>query len=257
MIEIIKEFFSFKGGIGFEMFGRVHKTTILLFIICILILYKNKEKIKRYKHKNKIPYIAAGILVLNRLIFTASVCFNGIYNWKYDLPLHFCFIAAYVFIIAVITKSTYIYKLSYYFSIAGPLVAIIIPNTTQNTGIQLGPDRYIYYQFIIAHHFLILANLYMLWVMDVDIKYKDAKSAFIVGNIMVLFVNIFNVLCGTNYSMLKEIPKEAINSLPCLDIGSPIIWLEIGALIMILIAMIPIKMNKKREESIKMLHEAA
>lgn len=245
----MKEFFSFEGGIGFKMFGPTHIITLLLFALCIVLLYNNKEKLKKFKYKDKIPYIAAVILFLNRFIFCGALKHFGIYNIKYDLPLHFCFIAAYVFILAVITKSNTITKMSYFFSIAGPLVAIIVPNTTQNMGIQLGADRYIYYQFVIAHHFLVLANLYNLWVMDLNVKGKDAIVSLAWGNIIVFFVNIYNYFAGTNYSMLKEIPKEAVDVFPFLNFGPPIMWLEIGALIMIGIAFIPVKLKKSVAEN--------
>ena len=190
--------------------------------------------------------IVAIVLFLNRIIFFITVSINGGYNIKYDLPLHFCFIAAYIFIFAVLTKNIWLYRLSYYFAITGPLVAIIMPNTTQNTGIQLGSDRYIYYQFLIAHHILILANLYILWVAKYDIRYKDGVFSFIVGNVILVLVNIFNYYVGSNYSMLKTMPKEVVDVMPILGVGPPIVWLEIGAVLMLLIGFIPIKLEKRK-----------
>ena len=241
----MREFFSYRGGMGFSLGNTTHIITLVLFIVSIITLYVNKKRLKKWKHKEKMRYIMAGILFTNMAVYYISLVLNGIYNWKTDLPFHLCFITGYAIMYALVTGSEKVFKIAYFFTFVGPLPAILIPDTTQNLGFELGPDRYIYYQYVISHHFLILCSLYTLWVLDYKITVKDISPAFIYGNLLVGIMTIFNYYMGTNYIMVFNLPSHVLEYLPFLKGGTPILWLEFAAICALIVSYLPVYIEKK------------
>ena len=108
--ERMKEFFSYRGGMGFSLGNATHIITLALLIISIIILYKSRFKLRKWKYKDKMRYVIAAILFINMSVYYISLALNGIYNWKTDLPFHLCFITGYTFMYAMITGNKKIYK---------------------------------------------------------------------------------------------------------------------------------------------------
>lgn len=240
----MKDFFSYRGGMGFTLGNFTHIVTIATLIISIIILYKYRIKLRKWKHKDKMRYIIASILFINMTVYYISLALNGIYNWKTDLPFHLCFITGYTFMFAMVKGSNKLYKLVYFFTFIGPLPAILIPDTTQNLGFELGPDRYIYYQYVISHHFLMISSLYTLWVLEYKIEFKDMFPAFIYGNILVGIMTIFNYFMGTNYIMVFNLPPHVVEYFPFVKIGSPILWLELTGICALVVSYLPVYVEK-------------
>ncbi|MEG0221048.1 MAG: TIGR02206 family membrane protein [Clostridia bacterium] len=247
----MRDFFTYKGGVGLEIFGFTHILVTCITIICAVAIFIFRHKLRKWKQKDKMRYVIAGILFTNMAIYYISLMLNGIYTWKTDLPFHLCFITGYTFMLAMVMGSKKLYKVVYFFTFVGPLPAIILPDTTQNLGFQLGPDRFIFYQYVISHHFLILSSLYTLFVLNYEIKLKDVIPAFIYGNILVGTMTAFNTVCGTNYIMVFELPPHIVKLLPFLNYGIPILWLESAAIAALCVSYLPVYLMNKADKKYK------
>lgn len=241
----MSDFFSYRGGMGFKFGNSTHIITIALLLISIFLLYKFRDRLKKWKYKDKMRYVIAAVLFMNMTIYYISLVLNGIYNWKTDLPFHLCFITGYVFMFSMLTGNKQLYKVVYFFTFVGPIPAIILPDTTQGLGFELGPDRFIYYQYVISHHIMLISSLYALWVLDYKIELKDMFPAFIYGNLLVGMMTIFNYFCDTNYIMVFNLPSHIVEMLPFLKYGTPIIWLEFAAICALAVSYIPVYVEKR------------
>ncbi|MEG1704953.1 MAG: TIGR02206 family membrane protein [Clostridia bacterium] len=230
----MKEFFTETGGIGFNIFGILHISITIVTIIGAIMLFVFRDKLKRFKNKKNIRYIMAAVLFINMAVYYISLILRNDYTWKTDLPLHFCFITGYLFMFILITGNKKLYKIIYFFTFVGPIPAILLPDLTQTY------DRFIFWQFIISHHVMLLTSMYVLVVLEYKVEKSDIFKAFIAGNILAATMAIFNSICGTNYIMMGELPEHIYRIFPFTAYLPPIIWLELAGLIAVSIAYIPV-----------------
>lgn len=229
----MSEFFTEVNGIPFQIFGPLHMLLSFLTISISVLLFIHRDKLRRFKYKENVRYILAAVLFINMAVYYVSKIILGIYDWKIDLPLHFCFITGYIFMYILITGNKNLYRVIYFFTFAGPIPAMIWPD------LAFSYDRYIFWQFVISHHFMLLSSVYVLIVLEYKVFKKDILKAFVVGNIIVGFMAVFNNIFNTNYIMIKELPAQIYKMYPFVKYLSPIFWLELVAIFAIVIAYIP------------------
>lgn len=230
----MKNFFIDDQSISkFQLFGFLHISLMVLLIIGILLLVVNKEKIAKMneKIKDKIRISIALILFLNMTIYYLTRIIYGVYDWKVHLPLHFCFIAGYLFMFAVIFKKWKLYKISYFMAFMGPLPAIIWPELYRTF------DTYIFYQYLISHHFFLLSNLFILYAYSIKITKKDFIKTIIVVFTLFICMAIFNFFFHTNYIFSTEIPPHVLELYPFLvKFNYPVILIFLIGLIIMFLA---------------------
>lgn len=220
--------------IPFKIGGIIHIGCILIVVLALYLIFKNRKNIEKIKNKKTIKVIMCIIMYLNMFIYYFSYAYYGVYNWKLDLPFHFCFISGILFMIYLILGNEKIYKLVYFFSLMGPLPAILFPDITTSF------DSYIFYQYFISHHLFIIFNLFVFYLDNVYIEKRDIINAMLYANIIFGIMFIFNNIFGTNYIMSQSLPEHVLNLMPILrTINNPFIILELTAIIIALIAYIP------------------
>lgn len=240
----MREFFVGQGT-RLELFGFVHILCILFVIVGIILIYKNKNKISKISEEKKrfITIILISIMFLNMTIYYLSKIIYGTYNIKTNLPLHFCFIAGYIFMIAWLFKTDKLIKFSYFGAFIGPLVAIIWPDVNNQTS-------FVFYQFFISHHIFLLGNLFLYCAYHYEITKKDAIYTFVNCNILFALVSIINYYLDSNYIMSKSLPNYFLEMYPIFKkINNPIFLLMISCIIVIIIAYIFSKLYKIKEKS--------
>lgn len=241
----MKEFFTLTGGSPFVIFGPLHIFLLSVTVIIAVLIFKYKEKLKEFKYKQNIRYILAAILFTNMTIYYLSLILLRNYNWKIDLPLHFCFITGYLFMYILITGNQKLYSVIYFFTFVGPLPAMIWPDLTQSY------DRYIFWQFTISHNIMLLSSIYVLTVLDYKIYKKDILKAYVVGNMLVAVMAIFNGIFNTNYIMMGELPDHIYRIYPFVKYMPPIFWLELVGLAAMAVAYIPAYIvNREKHDDI-------
>lgn len=240
----MKDFFTDVGGTPFILFGSLHMFISIITIITAILVFAYRDKLKTFKWKENIRYILAAVLFTNMSVYYTSLIMLQTYDWKINLPLHFCFITGYLLIYVLVTGNKKLYSVIYFFTFVGPLPAMIWPD------LKFNYDRIVFWQFIISHHFMLLSSLYVLTVLEYKICKKDIVKAYLFGNVIIIVMAIFNGIFKTNYIMMGELPAQIYRIYPFVKYMPPIFWLELVALGAIAIAYVPAYLIN-RSESIK------
>lgn len=237
----MKEFFlDNKIEMPFILFGKIHIMCILILIIGLIIIYKLRHKIKKIKKKKEIKIIMFLILFLNMIIYYGSYIYYGVYDWKVHLPLHFCFIAGILFMTYLLTNNRKLYKMIFPLTFIGPLPAIFYPDLTSSL------DYFVFYQYFISHHILMLFSYFTLYLDNFNITIKDTINTFILANIIFITMFIFNQIFQTNYIMSNKLPDFILELYPFLkNIWPPIILETIGIIVLFLISILTTIKNKE------------
>lgn len=233
----MREFFvDEKVGIPFQMFGMIHLFLIIVTMICFFSIYKNRNKIlnlsDRIKQRFKLFTIV--LMLLNMIIYYNGYAYYGVYNWKVHLPLHLCFISGFLYMFTLLTKNGKLYHLVYFLGYIGPVPAILLTDLKS-------VDAYVFFQFIISHHFFLLSNLFMYYAYHIRIEKKDMWRAFMIVHIIFFIMMGFNAIFDTNYLMMNGLPDAVVREFPFLkNIHSPIWVLEITGTVMLLLSYLPV-----------------
>lgn len=227
--------------IPFKLGGIIHIVCILFLVISLYLIYRNRNKIKNIKHKKTIKVIMCLIMYLNMFIYYTSLAYYGVYDLKLHLSLHICFISGILFMIYLLTNHKKIYKMVYFFSIVGPLPAILLPD------LKTSFDSYVFYQFFISHHLFIIFSYFILYLDSIHIEFKDALKSLFTLICIFITMAIFNNIFGTNYIMSKSFPNHVLKLFPFVKSINPFIILTIVGILMFVIAYIPIYFKNKEE----------
>lgn len=242
----MREFFVGE-GIRLKVFGLVHLTCIGIFILGLLFIYLFRNRIHSLSEKTKrvITISIISLMFLNMFIYDITKLIYGTYNYKTNLPLHFCFISGYLFMAAWLFKNNKLIRLTYFCGFIGPLVAIIWPDVNNQY-------TFVFYQFFISHHVFLLGNLFLYCAYNYEINKKDIIYTFVFCNCIFALVSIVNFFLGSNYIMSKKLPDFFLELYPIFkNIENPYLFLEVSAVIITLIAYIFSKIYKVKSSSIR------
>lgn len=245
----VREFFINDNFIEpFGLFSLGHWIMMLSVLIGIILIYKNRNKIRKLKksNKRKIEIIMVFTLFINMKLLYIPLIWYGKWDWMAHLPLHMCFIAGYLFMFSVLFKKRNLYKIVYFLGFIGPLPAIILPD------LRGYYDAFVFYQFIVSHHLFMLFNFAYYYMSNSKITIKNLYQTFFIANAIFLTMFAFNVIFGTNYIFSKEIPSHVMDLMPFLNkINNPILLLEIAGLITLLVAYLPIYLENRSKSKLK------
>lgn len=247
-VEVMREFFVDEiPGMTFTLFGPIHIALIFILVLGLFLIYEYRHEIKNLSDKTKsmIKYGLILVLYLNMFIYYNGYSYYGIYTWKNHLPIHFCYISSFSFMIALLLNKKNWLNVIYFFTFIGPLPAIIWPKMVSSF------DTFIFYQWIISHHVFLLGSFFLYYMYDLEIGKRDFCKVIVLANLVFIFATIFNYLFDTNYIFSNEIPEYIFKLYPFLrHFNYPIILLEITGIIMALIASIPILLKRKDQKMI-------
>ncbi len=237
-------FFSETTGVPFTVFGPLHLSLLSSVAAGILLIYCFRKQLRRFKYNHVLRYVFAGILFTNMTVYYLSLALMGYYDVRKHLPLEFCFITGYLFMFLLVTQNRNMYRVIYFFTVIGPLPAMLWPNLSGSY------DRFIFYQFTISHHLMMLMSFYTLIVFEYRVTARDALRAF--GWAVVLFGSVYgvNLTFGTNYIMQSKLPDTVLNLYPFLrSFDYPIFWLILcgGVCLLFALGIAKLLQDKKKE----------
>lgn len=151
------------------------------------------------KHKNY-SKILAGILLTNLVAENIYAYLTNNWSIQYNLPLHMCGMSGIMSIIILFNYNVRLAHLVYYWGLTGGIYSLLTPEFDQ------GDQGLFFYSYFIGHGGLILTCLYLIF----HYKFKPASSSwfqiFLITQIAVLVVGIFNWATGANYMYLISPP---------------------------------------------------
>lgn len=217
-----------------ELFGGLHIGLSVVFITLYILMFVFRRQIARFGHFRAVRLTMATLLLGNMAIHYISKLVLGVWSFDTDLPLHLCFITNFFMIYILYTDNRHdLYRIVYFFTYIGPLPAMIWPD------LRCSYDSYIFYQFIISHHIMLLCSLYCLCVLKYRTNVRSLLPAYVIGNAVIGSVMLFNMHFGTNYIMMNELPDQLYEVYPFLHALPPLFWLELVGMLAMLAACIP------------------
>ena len=232
----MKEFFAYFFGEGttpeFALFTPAHFAPILLMLTMIYLIFRSRDKLRAWKHEEKIRYVLAFVLILSdmtyywRLVGMPSLGANPIDN----LPIGVCGWAAIFCSYMVLGKSQRLFDIAYFWLLSGSLFALLTPTPLTYTG----PTRFRYYQFWTEHTMGYIAIFYMIFVHKMRPTVRSAVrsyTALLVFAIIAYNVNV--MLPGANYLYLAR-PESAPS---VLDILPPNFALRTAIIVLVITLM--------------------
>ncbi len=232
------------------LFGPLHIALSGSFAVLYVLLFIFRKKVAEFGHFKVIRMVAASVLLLNMVIHYVSKIILGVWTFDTDLPLHLCFITNFFMIFILYTDNKWgLYRVVYFFTFIGPLPAMIWPD------LRCSYDSYIFYQFIISHHVMLLISLYCLCVLKYDTSVKCTLPTIVIGNVVVGAVMLFNQAFGTNYIMMNELPHQLYEVYPFLYLLPPLVWLELVGILAVFASCIPMIIVHRSDKIIESAEE--
>ena len=232
----MKEFCAYFFGEGtapeFGLFTPAHFAPILLMLTMIYLIYRSRDKLREWKHEEKIRYVLAFVLILSdmtyywRLVGMPSLGANPIDN----LPIGVCGWAAIFCSFMVVGKSQFLFDIAYFWLLSGSLFALLTPTPLTYTG----PTRFRYYQFWTEHTMGYIAIFYMIFVHKMRPTVRSAVRSY--AALLVFAIIAYNVnvmLPGANYLYLAR-PESAPS---VLDILPPNFALRVSIMAFAMVVM--------------------
>ncbi|WP_142301757.1 TIGR02206 family membrane protein [Bacillus sp. 7894-2] len=223
----------------FLVFSASHIAMIVLFAAAAALLFIFRKGLFRLDQKFR--------LYLFMLLFTLELLYHlwlylgGYWEISFTLPLQLCSISLVLCLILLATKSSAVFQLVYYLGVTGALMAILTPE------LFLGFPHFRYFQFFITHNLIIWTSLYFVFVHQYRPTGKGMLHSFIFLNICAGAAFFANKLTGGNYMFLSHKPENA----SLLDYFGPypyyILTLEIAAVFLFLLLLLPFKMIGKNK----------
>lgn len=231
----MKHYFGLESDFSLTLFGSIHLLLIMITIVVILLIYKNREQLKQYKFiKTVIPII----LFSNMIIYIVGAILTGIFDIDVHLPIHYCYITGFLFMYMLIKNKKGWYNMLYYAIFFCTITVIIFQDP------YITYDRYEFILLIISHHFLLISSFYTLYVLEYPVNKSGYKPFLIYTCIVYLVVFIINRILGTDYIFNSSLPEFIYDYFPFVKILPPIVWLFLLSIPLLTLAYLPIKYKK-------------
>lgn len=232
----MKHYFGLESDFELSFFGPVHLLLIAITVISILLIYKYREKLKKYPIIRK---IISAILFANMIIYIAGAAIAGIYDIKVHLPIHYCYITGFLFQYMLLKEKKTWYNMLYYAIFFCTITVVIFQDPA------ITPDRYEFILLVISHHFLLISSFYTLYVLEYPVNVKGYKPFIIYSVIVYTTVFILNRILGTDYIFNSTLPPWIYEILPFVKALPPLTWLILLSIPLLALAYFPIKHKNK------------
>ncbi len=213
-----------------------HLMALYLFGSLVLLLYLFRQ----HSFMKQIKWVLFWTLVLSEISIVGWSVATGLWDIRYNLPLHLCTISLVASSYMLMKNSYKVFEVIYFFGVGGAFQAIITPELFYTF------PHFRYFHYFIAHFAIILAIFYMIWVCNYTIRLRSAIKAFLVLNCLALVAFSVNQLTGANYMFLARKPITP----SILDYLGPYPWyilsLELLALLIFILLTIPFYVYRKR-----------
>lgn len=224
----MREFFDYRSPYRIDRFMELNLferiVPILIMMLGIYLIVRYKENIQKNHQLDKRIRLIFGVS-LGVLYVSHYVLRFALYQWdKILIPFQLCSIAMFIALILIATNNRKLHPFLLYAGTMGTFVSVVYPVLGYDSG------YYRYYQFFIAHGILLLTPIYYLVIYEYYPTFKDTIRAFVILQIMAIFMLIFNYYVGTDFMFMFLDPDklekfEVIKYLG--GIPTYLIWVEV------------------------------
>lgn len=173
-----------------------HLMALYLFSCAIVFLYLFRS----HPIMNEVRWVLFGTLVISEISLLIWTISSGQWDIQYNLPLHLCTISILSSSYMLVKNSFNVFEIIYFFGIGGAFQAIVTPELFYTF------PHFRFLHYFIAHFAIILAVLYMIWVVKYTITFFSALKAFLILNLLAIVAFTVNMITGANYMFLARKP---------------------------------------------------
>lgn len=191
-------FFSNQVGIQFEEYGLWHILPLAVITIGVILIYIFRKQLREYKHEKYVRYGIAIFAIIMEISLHVWKIANGIWHFPESMPIGLCAFSLFMSVYVLFTKSWKVFEIAYFWSLGG-LISVLFPD------ILFGPDRFRYYQFLLAHMIFFWSFMYMMFVHNYIPNNKSFWKSFwlLLGLVLIVIIPL-NFSWGANYMYLFE-----------------------------------------------------
>lgn len=187
----------------FRIFSGAHFLGLLCILLVNVILIYWVRKHKDESHDKIIRCTLAGLLILQEISLSLWRIYCGTWRAGTSLPLHLCGAAVVLSAIMLINKNYRLYELVYFWGLGGAIQALLQPD------IVYPFPHYRFFQFFVSHGLIVTASLYSTFSFSYRPQFKSIFRVFVITNIYLVFIAIFNFLTDGNYLFICHKPETA------------------------------------------------
>ena len=208
-------FFGYSTKQDFFMGSIWHILPIVLMILAIMLIYKNREKIRNFKYETTVRYVLAFVMLMSEMTFFWRLLYVGNQGQSDTmltyLPFQMCQWGLIVCVFTIISKNRILFSINYYISLLFASIALIYPLVIENAG----PRYFRYYQFWLEHILPIISVFYLMFVHNLKPLKKGIFYTFFVTLPLAIVAVIANSkIEGARYLYLtmdiKFLPQNMI-----------------------------------------------
>ena len=198
----------------FTAFSPQHIAAIGFCVLLAALMYRLRGWLRAGKRPRYARWTIAAVLILCELSLNVWYAAENVFDAGNTLPFELCSITLYAAVFMLLMNSRRLLPFVYFAGIGGALQAIVTPV------LGYGFPHFRFLEFFIAHLFIILAALHMIWIEGVRPTLRSLFAAFGWLNALLLPVWAVNRLTGGNYMFIARKPDTA----SLLDLLGPYPW---------------------------------
>ncbi|MDE2796250.1 MAG: TIGR02206 family membrane protein [Gemmatimonadota bacterium] len=219
----------------FELFGASHMVAMAAMVavpvaLSLLVRRRDSERVTRV-----VCVVFATVMLVNQTVYWVfRFVTEGAGTFvREHLPLHVCGMTVLLSVATLLWRRRWTYELLYFWGLAGATNAMVTPELAE------GFPHYVFFQYFISHGGIVGAAVFATWGLGMRPTFRSLVRAFVAMNAMAVVMACVNLLLGSNYMYLCEVPETAS---PFLFLPWPwyILWLEVLALVFFGLLYLPV-----------------
>ena len=165
VIYFSKGFFGYGEMGNFRQWSLAHFLPVILAVAVIILIYRNKEKLRDWKHERTARFIYAFVMIICEMSYFWRLSYVGPgtdpdKSMMAFLPLQVCQWTLIATTFMMMSESKKLFNLSFFLTMSAGLLPILFPAVIS----ACGPGYYRYYQYWGEHLLPIIGMFYMMFV---------------------------------------------------------------------------------------------
>ncbi|MBN2533506.1 MAG: TIGR02206 family membrane protein [Spirochaetales bacterium] len=184
----------------FHIFSFSHFTALFIILFSCIAIVLWLKNTKNDRTRLIFCIILSVLLLVQEATRSIWHVWIGDFSWGEHLPLHLCGVGIILGPVMLLKKNYALYELIYFWGFGGAVQALLTPD------LLYGFPHYIFFQYFLSHGLIIIACVYMTFVVGFRPTWKSLFKVFIITNIYMGIMALVNLATNGNYMFLCEKP---------------------------------------------------
>ena len=199
----MSKYFDLAAGEAFQPLSASHWIVLALVVAVNILIYIYRAKIRENLPASVTHAMMAALLLFLALTQQAWYVLSGTWSIQYSLPLYLCDMSLFVCVLMLLKNSYNLYEIAYFWGVGGAVQALLTPN------VSYAFPHFIFFQFFFTHALIVTVCFWFTFVDCFRPTCRSVWKAFLVTNIYMLLIAVFNYFTSSNYMFLCQKPGAA------------------------------------------------